>query len=200
MAKDRAQGVSIQVENPQEIIQGLQDKKAALQKAVDSAVKDWGKRAPAKVSKSISQFYQIKKADIQSTYKGYKVNGQTSLHGFKVDNLELKYSGRLLTPTHFGMTPKVRPEGGRKYQVRATIKKGQKKVLGSSVFLAKSGGAGTVQIPFQREGTAAYPIKAVKTVSVPQMITGDAAEEVSRQVNELLDERLQHHIERANKK
>ena len=81
--------------------------------------------------------------------------------------------------------------------VNASIHKGQKKALGSDVFLGQSGSAGTIQIPFQREGVKRLPIKAVKTVSVPQMIDN---ENVNAAIYERIGvegiKRLNHHVDR----
>lgn len=67
--------------------------------------------------------------------------------------------------------------------------------LGGSVFLGSNKGAGL--IPFQREGDSRTPVKSIKTVSVPQMITNDqVAEHIQKNIDEGLAKRLEHHTER----
>jgi hypothetical protein len=126
-----------------------------------------------------------------------------------VDTIQLTYSGRVLTPTHFKMKPKARPksakdENGRtirkakSYTVTAEIFKGQRKALGSNVFLGTNRGAG--DIPFQRTGRARTPIEAIKTVSIPQMIQNETvAAQIQTSLDELLMTRLNHHIERLTR-
>ena len=189
--------MTIEITNTKTIMKDIVKKQANGAKAVNAVCKEFKTRAPAWISQAITQDYTIKKKDINSNKKGAKVAGKIKVAGVSVDNIQIEYQGRLLTPTHFKMTPRVRPQ--RKYVVRAEIKKGAKKVLGSRVFLGGTGGE--IQIPFQREeGAGRLPIKAVKTVSVPQMIS---AEETSMKIQELIDEnmkkRLDHHIDRFNK-
>ena len=89
--------------------------------------------------------------------------------------------------------------GRRKVQtISAEIIKGQRKILGSSLFLAKSGTAeGTPMIPFQRRGKARTPIDVFKTLSVPQMLTGDLARpELEACIVEVMNERYTHNINR----
>lgn len=118
------------------------------------------------------------------------------------------YTGRLLTPTHFKMKAKTsvvpfqRADGStgrRKVQtISAEIIKGQRKILGSSLFLAKSGAAdGAPMIPFQRRGKARTPIDVFKTLSVPQMLTGDLARpELEACIVEVMNERYTHNLNR----
>ena len=175
-----------------------------LEKAVRRTVSEFKTRGPAQVTKSITAVYGIKSADVTAAGKAAKGNarnaGKTTLHGVTVDKIQLVYSGRLLTPTHFSMTPKKRPTK-KKYAVKAAIFKGQKKALGSSTFLAESGSAGTTEIPFKRTTEKRYPIEAVKTVSIPQMITNKTASvDIASRTNELMRTRLEHHIKRLSAK
>ena len=191
-----ANQLQVKLENAADIVGRLKDLKADSEKVIQSTMKDIASRAPSWVAQEVTKVYGIKKAEIKgSATKGSA--GTVRLSGTVVDSYTLTYKGRVLTPTHFGMTPKARPAGGRKYTVKASIHKGEKKALGSKVFLAQSGGEGTTQIPFQRVGSARLPIKAVKTVSVPQMIDN---EEVNAAIYERIGEegikRLNHHVDR----
>ena len=182
----------------------------ALNKDVDAAISrtisDCKQRGPAQVTKAVTAVYGIKSGDVTEAGKaakgGAKTVGSIKVSGTTVDSVQLIYKGRLLTPTHFSMTPKNRPAGGKKYTVKAAIQKGQKKALGTSVFLAPSGSAGTTEIPFKRTTKKRYPIEAVKTVSIPQMICNETvAADIQARMDELLTTRLKHNTERiASKK
>jgi hypothetical protein len=220
-------GIKLEISNIERVLMQISGQQKVLAKALEATTKDFKSRAPSKISKRIREVYGVKTADIKATQKGARTNGTINVAGINVDNVELAYSGRLLTPTHFNMTPKTRP-ASKKYTVKATIKKGHKTVLSSRTFLAspgkkkrrktvlssflalfggkrehKTGKAGSIQIPFQRVGTSRYPIKAIKTLSVPQMITNETdgvAENISKDINELLNSRLEHNIKRFEAK
>lgn len=168
-------------------------------KAVQATCREFKTRAPAWISKAVTEYYTIKKKDITEAKKGASVVGKTKVVGVAVDKVVINYKGRVLTPTHFRMTPKERPAAGRKYKIKTTIRKGQKKTLGPRAFLGGTGG--TNQIPFQRVSDSRLPIKAIKTLSVPQMLTN---EEVAKKINENIDEgmakRLEHHLQRMQRK
>ncbi|WP_339060076.1 hypothetical protein [Tepidibacillus marianensis] len=143
---------------------------------------DFKSRAPAWVAAAVSQTYGIKKSEITKTKTSAKPVGKVVVSGILVDNVQLTFSGRVLTPTHFNMKPKSRPkptkdENGKtirkakKYTVTAEIFRGQRKALGSNVFLGSNKGTG--DIPFQRTGQGRTPIQAIKTLSIPQMITNE---------------------------
>ena len=172
-----------------------------LDKAISRTISDCKQRGPAQVTKAVTSVYGIKASDVTDAGKdakrGAKTVGRIKVEGVSIDNVHLIYKGRLLTPVHFSMTPKTRPDNGKKYKVKAAILKGQKKVLGSGVFLASSGSAGTTQIPFKREGKKRLPIEAIRTVSIPQMITNKNVEPVIKaRMEELLLTRLKHNTER----
>ena len=103
----------------------------------ERTLKDMGSRAPGKVASAVTSVYGIKKGEI-TCKKGYNRSAAGSIFtkGEKLTSFELVYSGRVLTPLHFGMTPKVRPDK-KKYKVKAKIKKTAK------VFTAPSGGKKT---------------------------------------------------------
>ena len=132
--------------------------------------------------------------------------------------MQLIYKGRLLTPIHFSMTPKVPPGGGRKYKVKAAILKGQKKVIHTGAFVA---GASKPEGPeenkpassekkkreapyiaWRRVGKNRQPVWPIRTLSIPQMINNEKVEaDIQAKMEELLITRLQHNTERlASKK
>lgn len=73
---------------------------------------------------------------------------------------------------------------------------GKHKTIGGT---APTGSGG--YIPFQREGDGHTPIKSIKTVSVPQMITNpQVSEKITEAIDEGLRKRLEHHLEQEMKK
>lgn len=188
--------MQVQFQNAAQVLGQLKELNKDSEKVIQSTMKDIAGRAPAWVSQEVTKVYGIKKAEIKgNATKGSA--GTVKLSGTVVDSYTLVYKGRVLTPTHFGMTPKMRPEGGRKYTVKASIFKGQKKPLGSSVFLGQSGAEGTAAIPFKREGAKRLPIQAVKTLSIPQMIDNEQVNAaIYARIGEEGIKRLNHHVDR----
>lgn len=168
---------------------------------------DFKSRAPAWVAAAVSQTYGIKKSEITKAKTSAKPVGKVVVSGILVDNVQLTFSGRVLTPTHFGMKPKTRPKAtkdengktirkAKKYTVTAEIFRGQRKALGSNVFLGTNKGTG--DIPFQRTGQGRTPIEAIKTLSIPQMITNeDVAAQIQKSIDEGLTKRLENHVKQA---
>lgn len=195
----------VSVPNFAQTVAGLEGKKKDIEKAIKRTVADCKTRGPAQVTKAVTAVYGVKSSEVTAAGKAAKAGAQTvgaiQIDGHAIDNIRFTYSGRLLTPTHFSMTPKSRPAGGKKYKVKAAVIKGQKKVLGSSVFLAPSGAAGTTEIPFKRTTERRLPVDVIKTVSIPQMITNDkVAPDISKRLDELLATRLKHNMDRIAKK
>lgn len=168
---------------------------------------DFKSRAPAWVAAAVTETYGIKKSEITKAKTSAKPVGKVVVSGLLVDNVQLTFSGRVLTPTHFKMKPKTRPKPtkdetgktirkARKYTVTAEIFKGQRKSLGPNVFLG--GNKGTGEIPFQRTGKARTPIEAIKTLSIPQMITNETvAAQIQKNIDEGLTKRLENHMKQA---
>lgn len=190
--------------------------------AIKRTVSDFTARAPAWVSKGIRQHYGVDTAAIKEAGPKKKW-GATSIRvsGVSVDGATLEYKGRTLTPIHFRMSPKSRPTAKkakrilvpgqaiakgspvamvrppRKYTVKATILKGGRESMEQGTFIAA--GKGGVSIPYQRTGEGRTPIEAVRTLSVPQMISGKAKETIEELIGSNLEERFEHHIQQAMK-
>ena len=141
--------------------------------------------------------------------------GSINITGDTIEELTLVYKGRLLTPVHFGMTPKA-PPAGKSYTLKAQILKGSKKVIGRYKNTRTPGGPfsqrshnilmgtgntkadGTSWIPFQRMSKTRTDIQKLTTISVPQMITSDRTNEaIMLRINTETAKRLDHHMKRA---
>ena len=64
-------------------------------------------------------------------------------------------------------------------------------------FIASGNGGST--LPFQRTGEGRTPIEAVRTLSVPQMISGKAKDTIEDMISEKLEASFEHHIAQAMK-
>ena len=123
--------ISIQIENLRQLVADVQAIEAGGRKAISSTVKDVKARAPGWIAQEVTAVYNIKKGEItpSSGGKPKKMAGSIRITGETIEELTLVYKGRLLTPVHFGMTPKA-PPAGRSYTLKAQILKGSKKVIG----------------------------------------------------------------------
>lgn len=209
-------GVRMAIKNYKVLKKKLDDKKKAPQKVMKALTADARKRVPGWVATEVTKTFGVKKGEIT----GKKI-GSVKMQGSDVTNLKVIYSGRLLTPTHFSMSPNVPKEGGG-YTLKATILKGQRKTLGNVKKLSKAQraalaknftGSGTKSsekspimlmranggqyLPFQRKSTNRNDIEAVKTISLPQMVSSERTKDnIQQAINEGLSKRLDHHMKR----
>lgn len=195
----------VKIPNFSKMVGDLKGLNKDVDKAVSRTIADCKTRGPAQVTKAVTEVYGIKSGEVTAAGKaakgGAKTVGSINVKGVTVDSVQLIYKGRVLTPSHFSMTPKKRPESGKKYTVKAAIIKGKKKALGHGVFLAPSGSAGTTEIPFKRKTEKRTPIVALRTVGIPQMITNETVSaDIQSRMDELLAKRLQHNTERIASK
>lgn len=193
----------------------------APQKTIQQVTSEAKKRVPGWVAAEVSKVYGVKKAEITG-----KKLGTTKVKGSTIDKIKVVYIGRLLTPTHFGMTPKA-PKPGGGYTLKATIIRGQRSTLGkvkkltkkqrkelaknfrgegtrtsdhSPIMLMPTGNAridGTNYIPFQRKSKDRNDIQAIKTVSLPQMVTSPRTQpQIQAAIYDGLGKRLEHYMGR----
>ena len=167
----------------------------------ERTLKDMYSRAPGKVASAVTSVYGIKKKDI-NVKKGYSkaAAGNILTRGDKLATFELRYTGRVLTPLHFGMTPKLRPDK-KKYKVKAKIKKTAKAFSapsGGGVFLAPTG---STTIPWFRNSSDRLDITPIKTLSLPQMVDNETVREtIGVELGDLLEKRFNNHLEQHMRK
>lgn len=209
--------ISAQLENLHQLVADLEVIENGGKKAISNTIKDVKARAPGWIAQEVTAVYNIKKAEITPSGSGKpkKMAGSIQITGETIEELAITYKGRLLTPVHFGMTPKV-PPNGKSYTLKAQVLKGQKKVIGrylntrtpngpysqkSHNILMGTGNAkadGTNWIPFQRMSKTRTDIKKLTTVSVPTMITSERTNEaIMLRLNTETSKRLEHHMKRA---
>ena len=210
----------------QQTIKELEKMQKAPKKVIDRTVKDFKQRGPSWVAQEVVKFYNIKKSEITPAKTGKASKGSAGTikaAGDTINSMTLVYRGRVLTPVRFSMTPKA-PKAS--YTLKAQIKKGEKKTLGkvkkltkkqrknigknftqqgtqnsnkSPVMLMHTGNKqedGTNYIPFQRQSKDRNDIKAIKTISMPQMISNPKVEkEIYAAIGDKLGKRFDHYTE-----
>ena len=200
--------ISAQLSNLQQLVADLEAIENGGKKAISNTIKDVKARAPGWIAQEVTAVYNIKKSEITPS-------GSIQITGETIEELAITYKGRLLTPVHFGMTPKAPPRG-KSYTLKAQVLKGQKKVVGRYLNTRTPGGPfsqrshnilmgtgntksdGTSWIPFQRMSKTRTDIKKLTTISVPQMITSDRTNEaIMLRLNTETSKRLEHHMKRA---
>lgn len=193
--------------------------KKAPRTVLDRTLSDVRKRAPSWIGQEVAAQYGIKKSEV-----GDGKTSKLKIEGNKLPDVTLKYSGRVLTPTHFNMTPKAPKPGGGSYTLKASIFKGKRTTLGKVKKLTKKQRAalgknfrkeGTQNsdhspimlmapkgkyLPFQRKSTRRNDVDIIKTLSVPQMISSERVKpNIQKALDEKLGKRLDHHLKLLEK-
>ena len=213
--------VRCEVKNYKLIKKKIDSMQKAPQQVMKSLTAEAKKRVPGWVATEVAKEYGVKKGDIT----GQKI-GTVKPLGDNFKEVRIVYKGRVLTPTHFNMSPKV-PNPGGAYTLKASIVKGQRSTLGkvkkltkkqraalsknftgsgsrqsdhSPIMLMHTGNTqadGTNYIPFQRKSVNRNDVAAIKTISLPQMVSSRRTEEgIQRAINEGLGKRLDHYMNR----
>lgn len=209
-----------------ETIKKLYKLQEAPEKVCKAVVSDFKTRAPSWIAAEVTKVYTINKKEIapSKTGNGSKA-GSISVRGRKISDVAIIYSGRLLTPTHFKMSPKQSSNGG--YTLKVEVVKGQKKTWGkvkkltkkqrknvgknftrqgtqnsskSPKMLMSTGNRtsdGTNYIPFQRVSQRRNDIQALKTVSVPQMVSNEKVSQgIDASITTNMTKRLEQQMRR----
>lgn len=193
---------------------------------VKKTVNDFKTRAPAWVNASVSEVYNIKKGDVKADYKGaikISVSNKVISKDKLIENVGLKYEGRVRTLRGFGMKPTQPPKKQEKdfkripgqgtpngnevamvkplvpYQLTFEIFKGQRVTANGNVFIGSNNGSGF--IPFIRTGKNRLDIRSLTTASTPSMIGNEKVKLlIMDKLEEGLGKRLEHHLQQELKK
>ena len=208
--------VKCEVKNYKLVKKKIDDMQKAPKQVMKSLTAEAKKRVPGWVATEVTKEYGVKKGEIT----GQKI-GKVTPKGESFKEVRVVYTGRLLTPTHFNMSPKA-PNPGGAYTLKATIVKGERKTLGKVKKLTKKQRAALAKnftrsgsqssdhspimlmrangghyLPFQRKSTDRKDIEAVRTISLPQMVGSKRTEEgIQRAISEGLGKRLDHYMNR----
>ena len=132
----------MRVENLQKLLDQVQEIDEKGRKAVKATVRDVKSRAPGWIAQEVTQVYNIKKSEITpSSGKGAKpkkMAGSIQVRGETIEEMTITYSGRLLTPAHFGMTPKT-PPAGKSYTLKMRSSRARRKSSAATRTRARPG-------------------------------------------------------------
>ena len=212
--------ITVEVKDMKKLQKQIKKIEAAPQKVINSTIGDMKKRVSPWIAAEVSKVYGVKKAEITN-----KKVGKVRVQGSRLDNIAITYTGRVLTPTHFSMSPPVPKKGA--YTLKATVIRGQRETLGKVKKLTKKQraalvknlrkegtrssdhspimlmhtGAGsadkTQYVPFQRKSKNRSDVEAIKTLSLPQMVSSMRTQpQIEKAINEGLEKRLDHYMER----
>lgn len=185
-------------------------------KVMASITNEAKKRVPGWVATEVAKQYGVKKSEIT----GQKI-GRVRAEGGSVKDVRIVYTGRLLTHTHFNMSPRE-PNPGGAYTLKATIVKGQRTTLGKVKKLTKKQraalgknftGSGTRSsdhspimlmrangghyLPFQRVSENRGDIVVRKAISLPQMVSSKRTQDgIQKAISENMGKRLEHYMSR----
>lgn len=208
MAGGGTVAVEIKVDSEKAMRQLMRAGKQAA-KQMDWATKDMKRAAPGIVASHTVSRYNIAKGKVNANSKTFK--GGCRMTGGIAD-LSIVYTGEMMTPVHFGMSPKAH-NPGRGYTVKAKILKGSPARLGEwrkpwsqgGAYGAKAkpmlmpdkvppisrdGGKTKRKKPGKGPGTMAHSggtYEAVKVISVPQMVGNEHI--IDGTLNELQERR-----------
>ena len=208
--------ITVEVKDMKKLQKQIKKIEAAPQKVINSTIGDMKKRVSPWIAAEVSKTYGIKKAKIT----GQKV-GSVRVRGNRLDDVQITYTGRVLTPTHFSMSPTAPKQGGS-YTLKATVIKGQRSTLGKVKKLTKKQRAALGK-NFRKEGTRSSDhspimlmhtgagsddktqrksknrsdVEVIKTLSLPQMVSSErTAPNIEKAINEGLEKRMDHYMER----
>lgn len=216
----RKGNIKVQIKNYKQLISVVKAYNNRGSAALEYTVKDMRSRAPGWVAQEVAQVYNIKKEEIKPTKikkngEKPKSAGTVKVSGDTIEQFTITYTGHLLTPVHFDMTPKA-PTPGKDYVLRMQVYKGGKKErIGRYKATRKRGGPYSEQshnilmgtgntkvngvnwIPFQRMSKKRTDLKKFTTVSLPQMVDNEVVNEnIYKRLNEETEKRLTHHMKR----
>lgn len=212
--------ITLQIKNYENLQKTVKDMNKPVEKALQRTMSDLKKQGPTVVRKQVTAVYNINKKEIQpgAVKKGkdgsiqkIKQAANIKTEGKTVDTFTMIYTGRLLTPVHFSMTPKAPKANGNSYNLYMTVLKGKKELIGrykkkripngpyskrSHNILMSTGNTrsgGTNYIPFQRMSERRLDLKKFTTISVPQMIDNPKVNEA------IYTDLMKYAVERLNK-
>lgn len=157
----------------------------ALNRTMDHAV--------TKAGQLVSKIYSIKSSEVKESFKG-------GIKKASISNLSASVTsiGHTLSLAHFPHNPNSPIKKGT---IKVKIKKGEGyKAINTSPkpFNMTTGAMSDDKVQFnvfKRVGKARFPVKVLRTLSIPQMITAEnIAPQIQEAVSQKFNERLEHEI------
>lgn len=204
---------------------GKKEAQKKIKKAKKRFIADMKKRAPSWVASEVTKVYAVKKAELRGSSLGnVKIKGDNiSDIAIIYSGRALTPTHFSMNPKTLSA-----PNGTASYTLKATFIKGQRATLGkvkkltkkqrkeigknltrsgtrrsnkSPVMLMYTGNTqagGTNYIPFQRKSANRKDIHAVKTISLPQMVSSERTKDaIQTKVNEGALQRWEHHLKQV---
>lgn len=178
-----------------------------MKSAAYSAINRTLDHVVTQVGRIVPKTYAIKATDVKDSFKGgIKRPSQTNLEA------SVTSKGHTLSIAHFPHSPEtlvIAKSLGvkhKKAQIKVKVKKGSYKYIKTipGAFLASTGAKSADKVQFnvfKRVGKARLPIKVIRTLSVPQMITNEnIGKEIQNIASSKLAERIEHEIDFRLKK
>lgn len=194
--------IKVTVKDMKGLQKELKKMREAPQKVIDSTLSEVKSRGPGWIASGVVEMYGPKsgKSKLKSEILEEKV-GELNITGSTIKDIAFQYSGRRLTPVHFGMKPTEPAKNRGGYTLKAEITQGKKSTIGKTKKLTKKqlknigrnfthqstqnspaspwqlqptgakSADKTQYIPFQRRVQPGDPMYVFRTVSLPQMVT-----------------------------
>ena len=225
--------VKVEIKDYQKLKRQIERMKTAPEKALKAVENDIRDRAPGWIAEGVAERYALSdgKSSKDSVSKKEGLSGKVGklrIKGsLKNNTMVLEYSGRPLTPAHFGMKPITKPTPGSAYTLKWKVLRGskgttakikkltkkQRKNIGrnftnqstqnsqrSPWMLQPTGNTkegGTNYIPFQRRGQTEPFNYVARTVSLPQMVTKGKNGALRPEVKKNFNEKLEKRVTNA---
>lgn len=137
--------------------------------------------------KEVTNIYSIKQKEVNSTLKKKRAS-KSSL------NASIQSRGKTISLTKFPHNPKQFKAKNKKVKVKIKKQEGYKVIKTSpSAFVQTMNGGTHI---WMREGKERNPVRLLRTLSIPQMISNDKViNKIQRMSGEKLKERINHEIE-----
>lgn len=216
-------GIQIELSNMDALNHQINALTQSSERVLQQTLGEAKQRIPGWVATEVARHYGVSKSEVANQQLG-----TMRIQGSSLRTLQFIYRGRMLTHTHFKLTPTA-PTGGT-YTLKATIVKGQRSVLGkvkkptkkqrknigknfrrqgtqssdhSPIMLMSTGSqreGRTDYIPFQRVSPNRKDVVARKAISLPQMVTSErVTPDLLSAIDEKLGKRFEHYLRRLGR-
>ena len=179
--------ITLRAEHIERLEEMLRNAPAQVNVAAARAINRAAYAARTQAGRSVRETYTVKHKDVISTIRLHKKATPADL------NAEIRSRGSTLKLMKFKVTPSS-PQPKRKRPIKVSVKKGSNKTIKNGFVARMSNGHMNV---FTRTTKKRFPIRGHYGPSVPQMLGNESVTRfVERKANEVLDNRLEHEINR----